>query len=283
MIQPLSTGAERGSTAALQAVEHEPHDPHDSHEDRQGGCAQPLVELDLLGGFALRFDGREIQPTVGARRLLALLAVEPNGLTRSRAAAVLWPQLDPARAGAALRTALHRLPGERANLVDSTPERLRLAPHVAVDLVERRSVAAHVLNLAIPMGTEELGRAVGCDLGADLLADWEEDWLSHHQVRWRQLRLHALEALSSRLSEAGWAGAAVDAALVAIHSDNLRESAHETLVAAYLAAGNQIAAHAYRVSYRELLQRELSAAAPGLWGQPPAGPDSPGRRVRRLR
>ncbi|MER5639731.1 BTAD domain-containing putative transcriptional regulator [Kitasatospora sp. NPDC002227] len=277
MIEPLSRPAGGGEAVRLQG---ESNDEPQCHQGELG--PQPTVELELLGGFALRTDGRELQPTVGARRLLALLAVEPNGMTRSRAAAVLWPQLDPARAGAALRTALHRLPGERAHLVDSTPERLRLAPHITVDLVERRAVAAQLLNLALPMGAEELSRAISCELGTDLLADWEEDWLSHHQVRWRQLRLHALEALSARLSEAGWAGAAVDAALVAIHSDNLRESAHETLVAAYLAAGNQIAAHAYRISYRELLQRELSAAAPGLWSNLPAAPDRPGGRLRRL-
>ncbi|AUG78979.1 hypothetical protein CFP65_4225 [Kitasatospora sp. MMS16-BH015] len=276
MIQPLSESAGDGEAVPLPETAQGPH---------AGGTAtdqRPVVELDLLGGFALRCDGRDVHPTVGARRLLALLALEPNGMTRSRTAAVLWPQLDPARAGAALRTALHRLPGDRSYLVDSTLERLRLATHITVDLVEHRSVAAHLLNLALPMGTEELGRAVSCDLSRDLLPDWEEDWLEHHQVRWRQLRLHALEALSSRLSEAGWAGAAVDAALVAIHSDSLRESAHETLVAAYLAAGNQIAAHAYRASYRALLQRELSATAPGRWANFPAGADGPGGRMRRL-
>ncbi|WP_045301843.1 AfsR/SARP family transcriptional regulator [Saccharothrix sp. ST-888] len=219
----------------------------------------PAVDLELLGGFALRLDGREVQPTIAARRLLALLAVEPGGLTRARAAAVLWPALDQARAGAALRTALHRLPGDRAHLLQGTLERLRLAPHVSVDLADRRAVAARILNLALPMPAEDLGRAAACDFGADLLPDWEEHWLAPHQERWRQQRLHTLETLSARLAEAGWAGAAVDAALVAVHADGLRESAHETLVAAYLAAGNQIAARAYRASYRELLRRELDA------------------------
>ncbi|WP_431679548.1 AfsR/SARP family transcriptional regulator [Kitasatospora sp. KL5] len=245
-------------------------DGPDGHRPCPAGGTAAGVRLDLLGGFALHIDGAEAQPGIGARRLLALLAVEPAGLTRARAAAVLWPGLDPARAGAALRTALHRLPGCRTDLLHEGRERLRLAPDVTTDLGDLRATATRVLNLALPMDAEELGRAAACDFGHDLLPDWEEDWLDHHRMRWREQRLHTLEALSFRLVQAGWVGAAVDAALVAIHADNLRESAHETLVAAYLAAGNRIAANAYRTSYRDLLRRELGGRepAPGEGGAP---------------
>ncbi|WP_405012455.1 BTAD domain-containing putative transcriptional regulator [Kitasatospora sp. NBC_01539] len=245
-------------------------DGTDGHRPCPADRAGTGVRLDLLGGFALQIDGEEAQPGIGARRLLALLAVEPGGLTRTRAAAVLWPGLDQGRAGAALRTALHRLPGSRTDLLHEGRERLRLAPEVTTDLTPLRDTAARVLNLALPLDAEELGRAAGCDFGHDLLPDWEEDWLDHHRLRWREQRLHTLEALSFRLVQAGWVGAAVDAALVAIQADNLRESAHETLVAAYLAAGNRIAAQAYRTSYRELLRRELA-------GRDGGGRDTAGR------
>ena len=66
----------------------------------------------------------------------------------------------------------------------------------------------------------------------------------------------------------GLGGAAVDAALVAIQSDSLRESAHEALAAAYLAAGNRLAAHTYRDSYREFLRRELAALPVGAAKNP---------------
>ncbi|WP_159401075.1 AfsR/SARP family transcriptional regulator [Streptomyces sp. NRRL B-24484] len=249
-------------------------------------CPATGVRIDLLGGFALHLDGEEVQPGIGARRLLALLAVEQGGLTRSRAAAVLWPGLEPARAGAALRTALHRLPGCRADLLHEGRERLRLAPDVTTDLGELRTTATRVLNLALPLDAEELGRAAACDFGNDLLPDWEEDWLDHHRMRWREQRLHTLEALSFRLVQAGWVGAAVDAALIAIHADNLRESAHETLVAAYLAAGNRIAATTYRATYRELLRRELGGREPAArdTGGRPGGPHDGGDKgVRSLR
>ncbi|MEV7182111.1 BTAD domain-containing putative transcriptional regulator [Kitasatospora sp. NPDC093679] len=248
-------------------------------------CPVTGVRIDLLGGFALHLDGEEVQPGIGARRLLALLAVEPGGLTRARAAAVLWPGLEPARAGAALRTALHRLPGCRADLLHEGRERLRLAPDVATDLGELRTTATRVLNLALPLDAEELGRAATCDFGHDLLPDWEEDWLDHHRMRWREQRLHTLEALSFRLVQAGWVGAAVDAALIAIHADNLRESAHETLVAAYLAAGNRIAANAYRATYREQLRRELGGREPAArdTGGRPGGPHGGEQGIRSLR
>jgi DNA-binding SARP family transcriptional activator len=259
-----------GRRRALRAAD----DPDDTR------ATGPRIRLDLLGGFALHLDGEQAQPGVGARRLLALLAVEPGGLTRARAAAVLWPGLDPARAGAALRTALHRLPGRRTDLLHDCGERLRLAPEVTVDLGERRAVAARVLNLALPLDAEELALAAGCDFGLDLLPDWEEDWLDHHRLRWREQRVHTLEALSCRLVQAGWVGAAVDAALVAVHADSLRESAHETLVAAYLAAGNRIAAHAYRRAYRELLRRELGGAPDGPDADVRASADGPPAGIR---
>lgn len=255
---------------ALRAAD-EPDDQRPRPAPRPCGGAR----LEVLGGFSLSIDGEDISPGIGARRLLALLAVEPGGLTRARAAAVLWPGLDAARAGAALRTALHRLPGSRTDLLHEAGERLRLAPDVTTDLAPLRDTATRVLNLSLPLDADELGRAVGCDFGHDLLPDWEEDWLDHHRVRWREQRLHTLEALSFRLVQAGWVGAAVDAALVAIQADNLRESAHETLVAAYLAAGNRIAAQAYRTSYREQLRQELAGREPAVRPSPAPEPGRP--------
>ncbi|MFD0529094.1 BTAD domain-containing putative transcriptional regulator [Kitasatospora arboriphila] len=287
MIQALPGGAEIRSVATArggQARRSVPADPAPppprpralraaDGPDGHRPCPVTGVRIDLLGGFALHLDGEEVQPGIGARRLLALLAVEPGGLTRARAAAVLWPGLEPARAGAALRTALHRLPGCRADLLHEGRERLRLAPDVATDLGELRTTATRVLNLALPLDAEELGRAATCDFGHDLLPDWEEDWLDHHRMRWREQRLHTLEALSFRLVQAGWVGAAVDAALIAIHADNLRESAHETLVAAYLAAEQP--------DRRQRLPGHLPGTAPAGARRPRAGSPRHGRPARR--
>ncbi|MGW4808361.1 AfsR/SARP family transcriptional regulator [Kitasatospora sp. NPDC004272] len=238
------------------------------------------VRLGLLGGFTLSFRGEELKPSLGARRLLALLAVEPRGLTRARAAEVLWPDLERNRAAAALRTALHRMPACPVPLVkECGAGLLTLSPDVAVDLAAANRAAARILGPAVEMDDRELGRALDLDFGYDLLPDWAEEWLTHGQIRWHQRRLHALETLSRRLAEAGFAGAAVDVALVAIGSDRLRESAHEALVAAYRAAGNEITADAYRRQYERQLREELARESVPRGRPPvPAPPAAPAAR-----
>ena len=74
---------------------------------------------------------------------------------------------------------------------------------------------------------------------------------------WRQLRLHALEALSIRLSSAACHAEAIQAALAAIASDPLRESARSVLIRAYLAEGNRSEAQREFRRYRELLLGSL--------------------------
>jgi DNA-binding SARP family transcriptional activator len=47
-------------------------------------------------------------------------------------------------------------------------------------------------------------------LAKDLLPGWDEDWLQLERERHRQLRIHALEALSQRLTSGGQYAAAID-------------------------------------------------------------------------
>jgi len=74
---------------------------------------------------------------------------------------------------------------------------------------------------------------------------------------WRQLRLHALEALSGRLVEAGLLGDAAGAALAAVKSEPLRESSRAALIRVHLSEGNQSEALTEFERYRVLLHAEL--------------------------
>jgi len=62
-------------------------------------------------------------------------------------------------------------------------------------------------------------------LSADLLPDWYDDWVLLEAEDWRQLRLHALEALAGRLIALGRWGEAANAAGAAVRAEPLRESA----------------------------------------------------------
>ena len=57
-----------------------------------------------------------------------------------------------------------------------------------------------------------------------------DDWVLVQRDRFRQLRLHALEALCERLTASGRYGEAIDAGLAAVCAEPLRESSHRVLI-----------------------------------------------------
>ena len=75
--------------------------------------------------------------------------------------------------------------------------------------------------------------------------------------RVRQIRLHALEALSRQRKHAGRFADAIDLALAAIAIEPLQESAHLALIEAHVAEGNLAGAVRQYNEYSELLDREL--------------------------
>jgi DNA-binding SARP family transcriptional activator len=109
------------------------------------------------------------------------------------------------------------------------------------------------------------GRPAGADLtvlpsgvdGLDLLPGWYDDWALMERERIRQRLLHALEALSATLLEVGRCREAVEAAMVAVTTEPLRESAQRTLIAAHLAEGNWVEAKRQFAGYRRLANLEL--------------------------
>ena len=94
-------------------------------------------------------------------------------------------------------------------------------------------------------------------LSVDLLPDWYDDWAVAEAEEWRQLRLHALDALAERLTAAGRYADATSAALAAVKAEPLRETAHAVLIRVYLAEGNRAEALSAYEHYRALLRTEL--------------------------
>jgi DNA-binding SARP family transcriptional activator len=220
--------------------------------------------LFLLGGFELRCAGQDVAVARSGQRLLALLALQARPLERLWVAGTLWLDATEERAGASLRSALWRLPQPGGTaVVEATTTHLRLARDLAVDV---RELAARAEGLdSAAAGADQLEPSA---LALDLLPDWYEDWVVLERERYRQLRLHALEGLCARLTEAGRFGAAVQAGLAAVAGEPLRESAHRTLIQAHLAEGNPGEAVRQYHLYHRLLAGELaiepSAAIRGL-------------------
>lgn len=222
----------------------------------QGGSAlrDSGVELVLLRAFELRCGGETVPLPMSAQRLLAFLALHDQSLFRSYVAGTLWLEASDDRANACLRSVLWRLQRSSHRVVDVTDRQLRLAQRVRVDVREAERLARSVIAGA--RGWAANGRAQDF-LIDDLLPGWYDDWLAIDRERFRQLRLHALETLCERLTEAGKLDQALEAGLAAVAGDPLRESAHRALINVYLAEGNPgDALRQYRL-YRRLLAEKL--------------------------
>jgi DNA-binding SARP family transcriptional activator len=232
-------------------------------DDRPTGAG---VAVSLLGRFELRLRGHNVPALVPeAQHLLALLALRNRLVSRSVVAGTLWPDASEMHAYASLRSALGRLTAVAREAIVVTGADLGLGPAVAVDLRDARSLARRLLDVdAAPGAADSTPDAVQL-LSADCLPDWYDDWAVIEFEEWRQLRLHALDALALKLAAAGRFGDAVSAALAAVRVEPLRESATAALIRVHLAEGNRSEAIRALRSYEALLANELGIEpTPGL-------------------
>ena len=213
--------------------------------------------MSLLGGFVLTVSGRVVPILPTAQRLLAYLGIRDRPAHRPHVAGVLWPDAATCRAGANLRSALWRTQRTCAGLIQTDPQHLMLNADVRVDLDRARRRAERLLD-ARQDCADDLDAGARLDLTADVLPDWtDESWLTVEREHFRQLRLHALEAMGERLIAAGRPGEAVAAGLAAVAADPLRESAHRVLIRAHLAAGNRWAAARQYEQCRRMFSEDL--------------------------
>lgn len=221
------------------------------------GLHEPSARLALLDGCAIWLEGRALRIPLGSQRLLALLALHDHPLQRIFVAGTLWGNHSDQRSIANLRTAMARLPRAAGSLLDVAGRQLSLAGWVSVDVRETSELARQVID----RNQEVLAiKGIHRRLMSDLLPDWFEDWVQAEQQRYRELRLHALEALCEGLTDRHEFGAAIEAGIAAVAAEPLRESAQRVLIRAYLAEGNRAAAVFQYRRFDSLLQRELGLA-----------------------
>ena len=212
------------------------------------GCSASQLHLQLLDSFELSDQRRPVQVPRPAQRLLAYLALRARPVGRRAAAAALWADLSEQQSLARLRSTLWRLPTVAGNqLVLTRQSRLSLAPEVQVD-VQLAQQESQLDELALDR------------LSSDVLPDWEEDWVGVERERFRQVRLHLLERLAQRASERRHYDRALQAALTAVASDPLRESAHRQVMTIHLAEQNPAEALRQYEACRRVLRTELGLA-----------------------
>jgi DNA-binding SARP family transcriptional activator len=218
------------------------------------GSESPDVQLKLLGGFELRSAGHPIPLPAGSQRVIAFLALRGRQVGRPCVAEALWFARTQDHALSCLRSAVWRT--RSTGVVDATRDRLRLAANVAVDVRELLVLARQLCDPWSPM-PKDVDRGL---LEGDLLPDWSDEWVEIERLRLRHARLHAIEALAQRFIDGGRFADAIEATLVAIAEDPLRESAQRVLITAHLREGNVAEAVQQYRRYRDLLGRRFNVA-----------------------
>jgi DNA-binding SARP family transcriptional activator len=211
--------------------------------------------LHLFGGPYVTVHGTRREVPEGSKRLLAFVALTQGRIERRRVAGELWPIGDDLRASGNLRSALWRLRAVGVDLVTADKWSLRLFEGVRVDCHMVSDWAARLIRGTA--GNDDLTIPLSWSEALNLLPGWYDDWVTMERERIRQRVLHALEVLSRRLAGAARCAEAVEAAMMAVAAEPLRESAQRVLIEAHLAEGNWTEGRRSYEAYRDLLCREL--------------------------
>jgi DNA-binding SARP family transcriptional activator len=227
---------------------------------RVSSAEPPGPSLSLVGAFELRSGGRDLPVPPRAQRLLAFVALHQRPLLRPYVAGTLWTDASEERAAGSLRSSLWLLHRLSDRLIVATSTHVGLAPDVDVDIRRAYDFADRVLSDDRGDGGDAVSLPHDVALDGELLPDWYDDWVVLERERFRQLGLHALEALAERLIARRRLGEALRAALAAVRAEPLRESAHRTLIRIHLAEGNAGEALRQYLLCRRLLDQELGLA-----------------------
>lgn len=213
--------------------------------------------LHLFGGPFVTCGRTRFEVPEGCKRLLVFVALHRGRIDRRYVAGALWPAGDDVRAAGNLRSALWRLNGAGVQVLSADKHGIALRDDVLVDVHVVSSWAARLIG-GTPSRDDLQIMPWGVD-ALDLLPGWYDDWALTERERIRQRLLHALEALSRELVQVRRCAEAVEAAMIAVSAEPLRESAQRALIEAHLAEGNWVEGRRSFEAYRELLARELGA------------------------
>ncbi len=215
------------------------------------------VKIELLGSFAALARGRQLRLPLSVQRVLAVLAIQDHDQDRHMLAAMLYPDARRQQVSANLRSAIWRARKEAGEeMVCCTGDRIGLHNCIQVDFHYWAQRARYLMSNSLAEPPEDMNGLLRA-LSQQILPSWDDEWLHLERQRWDELRLHALEMLSERLSRAGRHVEALEAGLAAVSIEPYRETAHYALISAYLAEGNYASAVVQYTRFQRLLSRDL--------------------------
>jgi predicted ATPase/DNA-binding SARP family transcriptional activator len=212
------------------------------------------VEIDLLGGFAVRVGGQPVPDGAWARRhpaaLVKLLALSPgHRLHREQVIDLLWPEVPVPDAAPRLHKAAHyaRSALGLADGVVLRGEQVRLLPgaEVVVDAARFEQAA----QAALADGSEAAAERVLQSYAGDLLpAEPYDEWLASARERLRALRQRLLRQARR------WTDLLAD--------DPLDETAHLEVLKDLVKAGERTRALQHYQQLAEAFRTELGVDPP---------------------
>ncbi len=211
--------------------------------------------VHLFAGPYVTMGAERREVPEGSKQLLALVSLRRRRVERRQVAGTLWPIGDDERAAGNLRSALWRLRRAGINVLAADKCSLELSANVLVDLHLMEEWAARLIE-GRP-GPRDLIIMPSVADALDLLPGFYDDWALMERERIRQRILHALEALSERMTAVGRFADAIEAAMLATRAEPLRESAQRTLIKAHIAEGNLSEARRSYLAYHDLVYQEL--------------------------
>jgi DNA-binding SARP family transcriptional activator len=213
--------------------------------------------LRLFGGPLVTCEGLRYEVPQGSKRLLVFVALQQRRVERRYAASSLWPDGTDGRAAGNLRSALWRLKRAGIDVLRADKYSIVLRDGVMTDVQVVLNWATRIItDHCLPGDLDALPQSLNA---FELLPGWYDDWVLMERERVRQRILHAMEALSHALVRSGRCADGVEAAMVAVGADPLRETAQQALLEAHLAEGNWIEGRRGYEVYRTLLAAELRA------------------------
>ncbi|ADB50832.1 AfsR/SARP family transcriptional regulator [Conexibacter woesei] len=231
----------------------------DSHE-------QAPLGIRLLGGFAVRVDGRPVAEEAWrlrrAKSLIKLLALAPERrVHREQAAELLWPGHAPSGNGlhqvlytARRAVAADGRAGDRLVLRDDVVALVGDGIWVDVDAFERAAAAARERR-----SVAAFREALALYAGELLPEDRYEEWTATRRESLRETRLALLVELAQAHADAADTAAAIEALQRAVVDDPLHEAAHRGLMRLFADGGRRQQALAQYQQLRDALRRTLAA------------------------
>lgn len=214
--------------------------------------AAPALQVQLLGGFAVRRDGVPVPADAWKyarpREMFVFLLLHPDGVTREALGHALWPTLSVAQAKNNVHVTLHHLRRTlgRADVVRFERDRYAIDWSIGVEVdaiaFEREVEAARRALRSGASGADVVDRlrAALALYRGDLLDDEHMgDWHLEPRERLQRLRGQALATLGAQLAAAGRQADAAEVYRELLVADEWNEQAHRDLMTALVRAGQR--------------------------------------------